>query len=88
MKYLFINGAGWTAEGQIGDTKTFRWFSWITDRNLVGLLPSLLDEMLEQQGWKIDDIDVLGVGTGPGSLTGLRVVGSFFRMLADISKNP
>ncbi len=36
------------------------------------LLPSL-DDLLRRVGWKVSDLDGVGVGVGPGSFTGIRV---------------
>lgn len=36
------------------------------------LIPQL-DSLLEKAGWKIGDLEGIGVGLGPGSFTGLRV---------------
>ena len=36
-------------------------------------LAGLLEKLLKKQGWKPSQLDVLAVGVGPGSFTGLRV---------------
>jgi len=41
-------------------------------RHSAGLLP-LLEELLLRVGWVPRDLELVGVGTGPGSFTGLRV---------------
>lgn len=45
------------------------------------LMP-MLDEMLSQSGLKFTDLDAIGVGTGPGNFTGIRISVSAARGLA------
>jgi tRNA threonylcarbamoyladenosine biosynthesis protein TsaB len=52
---------------------------------------TLLDNMercVKKLGISIGDIDVIGVGIGPGSFTGIRIAVSTGRMLAQILKKP
>ena len=42
------------------------------DRHSSVLVP-LLEKILKKRGWKPSQLDVLAVGVGPGSFTGLRV---------------
>jgi tRNA threonylcarbamoyladenosine biosynthesis protein TsaB len=44
-----------------------------TRRGRTLSLLSTLEQMLEQQGWSVRELDGLGVVIGPGSFTGLRV---------------
>lgn len=41
-----------------------------------------VESTLEHAGWSLDDVDVLAVGLGPGSWTGLRIALSTWKTLA------
>ncbi len=51
------------------------------------LLPSI-DEMLSEAGWRKSDIDLLVVGIGPGSFTGIRIAVVTARTLAQALNLP
>ncbi|MEW6711885.1 MAG: hypothetical protein AB1403_18835, partial [Candidatus Riflebacteria bacterium] len=82
MKYLFIDASESTTCVQAGDSSKYFNQTFNTSRNLAACLTSICDEMLDKAGLKLEEIDVFAVGTGPGSLTGLRVANSFLRTLA------
>ncbi|MFC1671087.1 tRNA (adenosine(37)-N6)-threonylcarbamoyltransferase complex dimerization subunit type 1 TsaB [Spirochaetota bacterium] len=47
-----------------------------------------IDGLLDKSGIKINEINLIGVGIGPGSFTGIRIAISTARMLAQILKVP
>jgi tRNA threonylcarbamoyladenosine biosynthesis protein TsaB len=49
---------------------------------------SHIDECLSSAEISIRDIDIVGVGIGPGSFTGLRIAVSTSRMIAQLIKKP
>jgi tRNA threonylcarbamoyladenosine biosynthesis protein TsaB len=42
------------------------------ERTARALLPTLA-KLLDEAGWRVADVDIIGVTTGPGSFTGLRI---------------
>lgn len=58
------------------------------DRNLSQRFYVSLDTLLSNAGIKFDDVDVLAVGIGPGSFTGVRVAVTTFKTLAQVTKKP
>lgn len=51
------------------------------------LLVPTIKEILEKQGWKLTDIDLVCVGLGPGSFTGLRIAIATVKGLAAVLGN-
>jgi tRNA threonylcarbamoyl adenosine modification protein YeaZ len=89
MKYLFIDGSENAARMQAGDTgMTFVSATVDTNRNLGAKITELSDNILKEARIDKNELDMLAVCTGPGSLTGLRVAGSFLRTLALIKQIP
>jgi len=82
--YIFLDTSSPVTFGQLGDRKGFNVFSWETRQDLAARIPALVSEMLERSAVSLEKIDCLGVCTGPGSLTGLRVGITFFRVLSQL----
>lgn len=47
-----------------------------------------IHQVLEAAHWKIKEVDVFGIGIGPGSFTGLRIGITTVRTIADLLKKP
>ena len=73
MKYLAIDTAGDPAARLVinGDKTCFR---AVTEQKRTSevLLP-ILDEMLDERGLTLPELDFMAVVTGPGSFTGIRI---------------
>ena len=57
-------------------------------RALGAQLVGAIDETLNEAGWKLDDLDGLAIGSGPGSWTSLRVGFATFKTLAQTRNLP
>ncbi len=88
MNYIFLDASSTEVVGQVGTAREFFPFQWNTERNLASRLTRLCEEMLERADLRISDISRFGLGTGPGSLTGLRVAAAFMRTLALATDSP
>lgn len=54
------------------------------ENHLTSLMP-MVKNLLQETGLKLDDLDGLGVSTGPGSFTGIRIGVATARALAQVS---
>jgi len=88
VNYIFLDASSTEVYGQAGTARDFFPFQWNTERNLASRLTRLCEEMLDRAGLRPHDIARFGLGTGPGSLTGLRVAASFMRTLALATESP
>lgn len=88
MNYLFIDASENSTTAQIGFSQNHVCKSFATDRNLAALITDVCDQMLAMAGFNFNQLDLLAVCTGPGSLTGLRVAAGFMRTLAMLGKKP
>lgn len=96
MKYLFLDASRPRIIGQIGDAslpaeagpEAFTAFVWDSRQDFAARLTAMLDELLNTRAWTFEMIDRLGVGIGPGSLTGVRVAVAFIRSLAQVGGKP
>lgn len=68
----------------LSNNKTFSLTKYTPDHSEN--LTKFLDKLLKKANIKIDDINYVGVNTGPGSFTGLRVGLSFVKTLAKFLK--
>jgi tRNA A37 threonylcarbamoyladenosine modification protein TsaB len=82
MKYLYIDASDFKTYAQVGDGHFFKHEIFDTNRDFAAQITNICDAMLERGGFGMDEIEIWGLGLGPGSLTGLRVAGSFMRTLA------
>lgn len=89
MLTLGLNTAGLgCALALVRDQQTLSEVSELMRRGQDARLPGLLKDLLDQAGCALSDLDRIGVVTGPGSFTGVRVGVSFARGLALALKIP
>lgn len=63
-------------------------YEWASDRNLAKGLLSYIQDQLKKHNKSWSDIDYIGVKSGPGSFTGLRIGLTVMNTLADTNKVP
>ncbi|GAB4274675.1 MAG: hypothetical protein Kow0029_15250 [Candidatus Rifleibacteriota bacterium] len=88
MNYLFIDGSENKTYAQAGSEKGFVHLEFDTRRNLGARLTEISDLILTKASIAKNAIELFAVCVGPGSLTGLRVAGSFLRTSAFLLKRP
>jgi tRNA A37 threonylcarbamoyladenosine modification protein TsaB len=88
MNYLFIDGSEKSTFLQAGSENDFVFSTVDTRRNLGARITAIVDDILSQAELSKNQIDIFVTCTGPGSLTGLRVAGSFLRTLAFVCNKP
>ncbi|HNX74977.1 MAG TPA: hypothetical protein PLM07_10440 [Candidatus Rifleibacterium sp.] len=88
MNYLFIDASENTTLAQTGSEEGFKQQIFATDRNFAARITLICDEMLQNAGLSREEVQMLAVCTGPGSLTGLRVAAAFMRTAAMLLDKP
>lgn len=88
MKYLAIDTAGDPAAILVKNGEKTR-FSTVTEQKRTSevLLP-LVDEMLDESGLTLGDLDFMAVVTGPGSFTGIRIGVNTVKTFAYVKNTP
>lgn len=86
--YLFFDASFPTAIGQVGTAERYQEHTFETRQDLAAHQTRLVDRMLDAAHLSFDQLDLIGVGVGPGSLTGLRMAVGFFRTLARFGNKP
>jgi tRNA threonylcarbamoyladenosine biosynthesis protein TsaB len=73
FKWLVIDSCGAVASLAIGHGKMLVATETVTGRAFSAEWPAALRRLLAITGWKVDEVQVVGVVHGPGSFTGVRV---------------
>lgn len=70
---LVINTSSDTCSVIVSKSDQFQELNSVQPKTHASLLLSMIDELLTKSDVKLDDLDALGVVSGPGSFTGLRI---------------
>jgi tRNA threonylcarbamoyladenosine biosynthesis protein TsaB len=63
-------------------------YNFAHQRHLTERLPIILNNLLTDVGYALDDIELFAVGVGPGSFTGVRVGVTFAKLWAEVYQKP
>lgn len=88
MNYLFVDASSNDTYGQISNSDKIFFAIKNTNRNLGARITGFCDDLLQRAKISKDEVDLYVSCIGPGSLTGLRIAGSFLRACAFISDKP
>ncbi len=88
MNYLYIDASTLETCALLSFNGKLYNYTKDTNRNLGAEITSLCDTLINKSQASLDELDALAVGTGPGSLTGLRIAGSFLRTVSNVKKIP
>ena len=88
MNYLFLDASDTKTFGQVSANNSLSNITQDTSRTLGAKISIFCDELLTKANLQKQDIKLYAVCTGPGSLTGLRIAGSFLRSCAYLSNKP
>ncbi|MBF0545057.1 MAG: hypothetical protein HQM08_11510 [Candidatus Riflebacteria bacterium] len=86
--FLFLDASTCEVGGMACHNGKLKEFLWKTKHDFAARIPEMFDQMLSKVDAKFEEIDLLAVGTGPGSLTGLRVAACFCRTICQVSGKP
>ena len=73
MKLLLIDTCGEIASVAVADAEAVLARETLAARSASSALLPAVARLLERQGWRLAELDAVGVATGPGSFTGVRV---------------
>lgn len=73
LKWLLIDSCGAEASLAVGEDALALAAATVPGRSFSAAWPQTLRMLLQQAGWELSALDVMGVVAGPGSFTGVRV---------------
>ena len=85
---LLFDSSAMTVTATLVDDTTAHEYAWEAGRTLARDMLAYLRDRLAEQGGSFESVDGIGVKSGPGSYTGLRIGLSVLNTLADARSIP